>query len=269
MAEEKQGFQNTGLLITAAVLAVISGVLYNVQIARERARLTPKTKKILRAKRDILAGQIAEKSDIEQVEVPKAVFNALENPIEAININDPLKTGLSMTVRKGDYLLWSHLLGNAGPETAGVISGVDFTGYPLELDPKGSVGDIVRVGNYVDVYGEFSLPVNGIIERQTIRILEAVRIVTVGGKGRGAGASRSGEPIRSTGSRRYGAMAVEIKRDEAPVLKNVLSRKIGPLTVVLLSKNVKRDKNRIGLVNDDLRNLKPLAGDSSLFPIDR
>jgi len=259
---------STGLLITAGVVAVIFVVLYNIQISRITSKLTPDTKKVLKVNRDIPANQIPERSDLDQVEIPISVFEALNNPMEVEYLDTATTTRVANTVTKGSYLLWADLHGNTGPETAGYLSSDEFIGHPLVVDPKLSIGDIVRVGNYVDIYGVFPMNVKGKIEMKPVRILEAVRIVTVGGKGRGTGASRAGDPVKSSGSRRYSELTVEIKRDEAPVLISVLTRNIGPLRVVLLNKNVKRNKNRIGLVNSELRNLKPLVTDDNPFTSD-
>jgi hypothetical protein len=94
--------------------------------------------------------------------------------------------------------------------------------YPLKVIPEETPGDLVRVGDYVNVYGVFSVANKA---PESYLILKAARVLTIGGRGpkdKPAG-SRAGDE----GQANYRSINVEVSDAVGRQLDNLMSHSVG------------------------------------------
>jgi len=218
MAEEAPALQNKKLILVAVLLGVAVVVLYNIHISRIRRQVEGGKVKLLRVNRDIRAGEEVTAKDVDVVAVPENFADNLGAPIRAEE-RDVLPYVVNRSLQKDQYLLWSHITGGDENRPSAAISD-EKVAVALELDPKLSPGDILRVGDRVNVLGYLPAKGGGY---ETYRIIKGVKVHTIGGVGRSEATGSGRASGGSVGRRSYDSVTIELPPDESIKLYNVLS----------------------------------------------
>ncbi len=179
MAEKTQGVQNLWLLATAIVLGLLAVVIYNVHISAIRDERKSQTEKVLTVAQDIRKGQSLKDSFLIEEEIFRDKGGAWEKHVLASRRDSLIKgkKPVFVTLRRGEYLMECHLTRPDQTDVAGVLR-PGMVGKTISVASDESPGDLLRADGYIDLLGIFQTK-EGRFE--TIRILEGVRVVSVGG----------------------------------------------------------------------------------------
>lgn len=256
MAEDRSMVRNKGMLAVAFVLAVLVVVLYNVQVRRVAEEARGTVVKVLVFRRSMKAGdEIDAKKDLEIKEIPRQVREPLGSVVDIKTPEDVSAMNgyiLNQDVSKGAFLQWGHVLQDRdkGP-SGGIRSG--FVGYSLQVDARAVPGDMLRVGDYVNLVGRISLQGRPL---QSYRIVERIRVLAIGGRGvkeavlTGKGRARKADQ----GQRSFRSITVELLPAESLILDNVVSHVVGDVRIEVLRPDSRAD-SKAGSINDKLRAL--------------
>jgi hypothetical protein len=239
------------MLIAAAVIAVFVVILYNVQVRRVEARARGETVYLLTFTHSMRAG---EQLDVDRDLAVQEVARQFEGRLGgAVILKSPEDRrdyrGMSLTrvAEKGEYLRWSHVQAEAGASPSQKIA-PGMVGYPVPLDSRYVPGDILRVGDKINLVGRFQL---GSSPPKAYRILEHVDVLAVGGRG----LEEPGffdEP--AGGQRSYRSVTIEISPAQSLILDDVLNRVVGGVRVELVNRMARR-VDTAGKVNPELSGL--------------
>ncbi len=101
----------------------------------------------------------------------------------------------------------------------------------LEIDSSESLGDILRVGDRVNILAKLSIPGKGI---GTYRIIEGVKVLAVGGQGLyDEQSTKRARQFAAEGLRSYRSVTIEIDPDVSLQLSNILSYCVGNIQLEL------------------------------------
>jgi Flp pilus assembly protein CpaB len=221
MAQEAPVVHNRRLLIVAAVLGLVVVILFNVQTQAIRTSLQGTQLPALTVTRDLRPGETIKPEDVTSTTVSSDTVNAFGNAISRQDF-DNVQMTTNQSVPKGRTLLWAYVVkGDAANRPSNIIaSGME--NYPLKVIPEETPGDLIRVGDYVNVYGLFSVANK---PPESYLILKAARVLTVGGKGpkdRPVG-SKAGDE----GQANYRSINIEVSDVVGRQLDNLMSHSIG------------------------------------------
>ena len=272
MAESPQSVKNKGLLITAACLAVIIAVLYNVQMYQVRKSFETKKLEYIQVTRDLDIGNEITRADLEIVEIDETVKAAIGNAVDAKNMDYVLNKPLVSRVRKGEFLRWPNIQSFDSGDNASYLQSDDYTTFALAIDPELSLGDVVQRGDRVDIYATVNVPASAAPDGKPIfatkLVLEAVRVVTVGGTSGARDGDASTRPGRSQGLRSWRTLSVEVKRIEMAHLINLKDYVRGSWVVSLRRRDMSTPPEQGTIHDESLRRLKPFAGPPRLGEVD-
>ena len=229
MAEETQGIQNKWLLLIAVVLGVIVVLIYNAHIRAIRAEQKGKTVAIIQVNKDLKLGEKITARHIKMEEIPHGSEKAFGKVLKWEDRNFVLALGgrrVNQPVMKGQYLLWDHVMDYSGSRASGKL-GDGMVAIPIEFDSDKSLGDILSVGDTVNLKGVFDLKGG---QYKTYRIISGVRVMNVGGRGAagGAGAGRG-----RTGMKSYRRITIEVSPKVSLELSNLMTHMHGDIQLEL------------------------------------
>lgn len=253
MADEKSsGIQNKWLLIIALVLGALVVLVYNAHIRAIRSEKEGQYRDIVEMTKDLKADGKITRRHIAKIRIPAGDEKAFRKVIPWKQRDWLLAGGgrrVNQAVKKGEYLLWDHVMGGSGASPAGTL-GEGMVAIPLEFDASQSLGDMLSVGDRVNLKGVFSVrggPLN------TYRMIEAVRVLNVGGRGASEGSGRGRGGMKS-----YRKITIEVSEDVSLQLSNLFSHMQGEVQLELRSASNRLPINA-GEINPALANLAQKA----------
>lgn len=215
MAQEAPVVHNQRLLIVAGVLGLIVVILYNVQMQAVRNSLQGPTVPVLRVTRDLQVGEVIKPEDLKQEELDSDVVASLGNVVKANQwVKDSQQT-VNRPVKRNQFLLWADIVPSEDTNKPSRFVSQGMQTYTLRLLPEGTPGNLIRLGDYVDVWGTFSVGNN----TGSYLILKAARVLAIGGKGadeRTTGARNTVEPG-------YRTITIEVHEMVGKQLDNLMS----------------------------------------------
>lgn len=222
MAEEAKGVQNKAVLIIAVVLAVIMVAIYNFHVAFLKKTLQPEKVKLLKTNRDLKPGDRITAKDVVTVEVEKASLDAIGSVITdmAFVTGNPV----NQAVDKDRFLLWAYFTSARANPIEKILS-PNMVAYALPVDPKYTLGSLLQPGAFVNIIG--LLPDGKGL--QMMRIIEGVKVVSVGGKTGDTMNDRTSGAV--TGA--YRNVVIEVSPKVSLQLANVMSRVQGEIRLEL------------------------------------
>ncbi len=265
MAEQTQTIRSKGLLITALAVGVIAVVLYNVQLYQVRKSYEKPTVRLLKVNRDVGPSRRLSEEDLETVEIDKSLQQSLGNVLLAREADYATSKVLRKSLQKGEWLTWAHFDADRASSPSAILSSTNHTTFTLSLDPDNTPGDILRIGDLVDVWADVFMPgANGRTQLKTKRVLEAARVVSVGDQGPESAREAASQTRSERTPQRYRKITIEILRGERPILHAIRTHiPRGLWQVSLLRPDVPLPDKR-GTVNDpELRKLdvRPVISD--------
>ncbi len=257
MAEESsgQGVSNVVLVVVSVALGMAAALVYNLHIRAVREEGKGDLVEVIRASRNIEAGEEITSDHLSEVSIPRDLMDSIGKVVKRENAEIVLGTRPSRQIKKGEYILHTDLGQVGGSEKWSDESKSAFT---IEFDPRTSPGQLLKKGDYVDVYGIVDPPRG---QRKTYRILSAVKVEGIEGQSsdtRRSWASRGGDDSPS----RYRTVQVLLEPEVFEQFKNVKTWVDGSLTVGVLHPNMVSRRRDAGRVNPDLRNLPARSGAS-------
>ena len=259
MPEDRPGVQNKGLLVSAVVVGLLVVAMYNYQINQVRKAGRGESVEVLAFARAHDAGEQIKEHSFSRV---KMDLDFIEGLGDVVNLRDDKLTDvvgqgqkLQMAVPSGRFLRWGHLQGYKGdPPSANIRKGMEF--FPLGIEPRLSPGTMLNIGDHVSLMGIFTTKSG----RGTYRIMEHVRVLSIGGvTGRGLATRTGGSRTSGTSQRTYSSLGIEITPDTARRLNNVLTRLEGPLHVSVASRGSDIIGDGKPKIHPELRDLPALG----------
>lgn len=220
MSEQTQGVQNKWLLVIALVLGGVSVFVYNMHIRAVRNEYEGNKVKVVEITTDLEPGSRIKKDNIRphQILADEVDKKSYGNVIPWSQRDWLLTQGgkkVNQAVSKNNFLLWEHVTGRGGTiPSAKLTEGMVLKA--IEIDPSQSLGDALSAGDRVNLCGLF--PAGNGYKSQ--RIIEAVRVVNIGGKG-ASSSSRRGT------SKSYRKITIEVPENVSLKLDNVLTHMVG------------------------------------------
>ena len=116
--------------------------------------------RVLKWKVSRKTGDLVTKEDVESVTIPVTTFKHVAGIVKDDEVNHALVIGghLSRNVRRGDFIRHSDILQNRPGVSRRIRSG-DYRAFLLEVDPKRTAGDLLRVDDRIDIIGLVSVGV--------------------------------------------------------------------------------------------------------------
>ncbi|MBL7133383.1 MAG: hypothetical protein ISS78_04740 [Phycisphaerae bacterium] len=251
MAEQAPAIQSKRLLVVALVLAGIVVVIYNVHITQVRKAGRGKMIDLLQFRRDIDPGETVTKKDIRIVEVDRINYGSLGNVVTKKDFDLVVGSVLNQSGRKNEFVKYGHVTADEGGGPARKL-GEGMVAVSLEIDPRNALGDILRVYDRVNILARLS------VNRQrlkTYRVIRAVRVMAVGGRGEHGSGTTAGTRIRmGRMPRSYRSITVEIPEKISLQLANVLSHRAGSIWIELCRSGRTVDAGA-GQINPELKSL--------------
>ena len=246
--EQTPGVRNKKLLIVALLLAAVVVVVYNIHISRVRSAAEGETVRVMRFLRDMDVGEEIERRDFEPVSIE--IGRETADGISAVPAEkwDAVGKRLMRSAQKGEVLVWPHVIGEHRSLPSSKIT-PGKVAVSLVVDPRRAPGDILHVGDRVNIMGVLSVG-NGPL--RTYRIAEWLKVLAVGGRGLTeppGGARYVDRTVRS-----YRSITVEVSPEVSAQLANVLSHVHGSIWLELRNPR-DRAPVRAGKVNSELENL--------------
>ncbi len=251
MAEQTQGIQNKWLLLIAVVLAVVVVIIYNAHIRAVRNELVGEKVALVKVTRDFKRGEKITARNVEREMIPRSSEKAFGNVLRWEDLDILRESGgrlINQPINKGQLLLWDHLLDFQRSRPSNTLR-EGMVAIPIEFDADQSLGDILSVGDTVNLKGVFSV---GDKPAQTYRIISAVRVLNVGGQG--AIEQTGKNAMRAGGMKNYRKMTVEVDEDVSLKLSNLLSHMLGKVQLELRRRDERMPPDA-GKINQALESL--------------
>jgi Flp pilus assembly protein CpaB len=257
MAEESsgQGVSNVVLVVVSVALGMAAALVYNLHVRAIRNEGKGDLVAVVRASRNIEPGEEITSDHLEEVSIPRDLMDSIGKVVKRENAEIVLGTRPSRQIKKGEYILHTDLGQVGGTEKWSDESKSVFT---IEFDPRTSPGQLLKKGDYVDVYGIVDPP-NG--DRKTYRVLSAVKVEGV--EGQSIDTRRSwASPGSDNSPSRYRSIQILLEPEVIKQFGNVKTWVDGSLTVAVLHPNMVSRRRDAGQINPDLRNLSARSGAS-------
>ena len=263
MAEQTPAIQSKRLLMVALVLAGIVVVIYNVHITQVRKAGRGKMIDLLQFRRDMDPGETVTKKDIHVKPVDRLVYRGMGNVVTEKDFDLVVGSVLNQSARKDDYVKYGHVTADEGGGPARKL-GEGMVAVSLEIDPRNALGDILRVYDRVNILARLSVNRK---QLKTFRVIRAVRVMAVGGRGEyGRTTAEGGRTRIGRLPRSYRSITVEIAEKISLQLANVLSHKAGSIGIELCRSGQTVDATA-GQIAPELKSLvdqaSPGRGESS------
>jgi Flp pilus assembly protein CpaB len=248
MAEQVPTIQNKKLLAVACVLALVVVAVYNFRIQQVKEAGKGKAIELVRLTHDLDAGDKIAAQDMELVPVEKSAAAALGNVIDKDNMNFAIGMPVNQRVVKGQWLQWGQITQQEAAQPSRKIS-PGMVAVTLSVDPRLSPGDVLRVGDRVNVLGVMAL---GSQPAKAYRIIDDVRVLAVGGRGARENLSRTSV---ETPQQSYRSVLIEVSPEVSLQLSNVLSHVRGSVWVEVLNPDTGTSP-LAGQINPELRRIE-------------
>ena len=157
MAEKTQGIQNKWLLLIAVVLAVVVVIIYNAHIRAVRNELVGEKVSLVKVTRDFKPGEKLTVRYVEKEQIPRSSEKAFGDVLRWKDLDILRDKGgrlLNKPINKGQLLLWDHLLDFRRTRPSNTLR-EGMVAIPIEFDSDQSLGDILSVGDTVNLKGVF------------------------------------------------------------------------------------------------------------------
>ncbi len=257
MAKEKetsQGIQNKWLLLIAIVLGVVVVFIYNAHVSAIREEMKGKAIEVVEMARDLDAGQRLTTRHIRMAEIPRGEAAAFGRVVRWSDRHRLLVRGgkhVNQKLSKGDYLQYDHLPGGSGlVPSSKITEGMVLRGLQFSKDQ--SPGDALMPNDTINLLGVFSV---GGGKPRMYRMIEGVRVLNIAGRG---AADRNLSGASSSATRSYRQISIELRKDVALDLANLLTHMQGEIGLELNRRGDKPSMNA-GRINPDLKKLASYA----------
>ena len=258
--EQAPAVQNKGLLITALVLGLLVVLVYNWHIGEVRRAGIGETVMLLAPKRSLEPGEKLDPKDLRIIRVETHFREGIGSNVVSGTTPEELKDEvLSRGVQRGRFLRWGDITGHQEQAMSEVLR-KDMEAFTLKIESSESPGQMLRQGDRIVVMGTLAI---GGKAPKSFRIIEGVKVVSVGGLAVAgtAGRTRSGSSARAM--RSYRSIGIQVDRDTALQLHNIVPLVIGNLRVNVLSPKDKGNKYVDPIpINEELKDVKPIDQDS-------
>ena len=229
---------NKKLLLISLGLGVAAVILFYMYTSIQEAQAKESVVRVLKWKLNRKADDEVSKEDVASVTVALTTFRNLESVMKDNEENRSLVIGghLSRSVKRADFIRFSDILENTpeAPSRRIKMQPDDFgyRAFPLEVDPKRTIGDMLRVDGRIDIIGLVSV---GGKPARAYTLIENLRVLGVGGRSespedrlRRARRGRVADNLRV-----YRTLTVEVHKRTAERLAELLPRVRGKIWVVL------------------------------------
>ncbi len=217
MAEEAPGVQNKWLLVIAVVIGLVVVALHNVHVGAVRRQARGRELQLLRTRVDLEPGARIERADLEVVTIREENAEPFGNVLTERDIGTAVRENVNQRIPAGRWLTWEHFLGEAARRPA---ESIDPDKVSCVIDIDGSPGELLTVGDRVNVLGVFAVGGRG---ARTYRVVESVPVIAIDG--------RTEPGTRRTNFRQ---VQVIVDREVSPKLKNVLTHRRGEVWLEVL-----------------------------------
>ncbi|MBT3278918.1 MAG: hypothetical protein HN909_07945 [Phycisphaerales bacterium] len=232
MAEKSKGVQNLWLLAIAIVLGMLAVVIYNVHISAIRNENKQKRIEVIKVTKALKIGANLKDNIMERAIIYTDDEGAADHYV-AHDRRPALISGKGQTVylpiQKGEFLMEHHITSRQSGGAASAIS-PDLPTNTINIDD--SPGQLLEPGGFVNIKGLFQIKETGRYE--TVRILENIRVVGVGGKrleaSTMAAARNAGRAMTN-----FRTITVELPPELSLQLDNLKTHCIGNFTVEVLA----------------------------------
>ena len=232
MAEQTPGVKNKKLLLVALGMGILVVLIYNLHIGQVRQAGKGQQVLLVRFRHDLKKGSMLKDNNVKLEPVPAALAEGLGSVVvlkQSKEFGQYRTRALTEDVEMNQYLRIDHLEGTARDAPSNRIE-PNKEVFTLVFDPMFSPGEILRPGGRVNILGKFE-EFPG--KNKYYRIIEAVRVHTVGGKSLsepvsiGRGSTFSGETARS-----YRAVGIEVMVDDTLKLARLTEGRMIIVTVL-------------------------------------
>jgi len=253
--EQAPAVQNKGLLITALVLGLLVVLLYNWHISEVRKAGIGDTVMLLVARRSLDAGEKLDPKDLKIVYVETHFRKGLgSNVVSGVSPEEVKDEVLSRGVQRDRFLRWGDITGHEDDPKSGILR-KGMEAFTLNIETNESPGQMLRQGDRIVVIG--TLAVKGRAPK-SYRIIEGVKVVSVGGLATVTGTGRSRFGGSSRAMRSYRSIGIQVDAETAVQLHNVVPLVIGNLRVNVLSPKDKGNKYVDPIpINKELKDVEP------------
>jgi len=255
MAEQTQGIRSKWLLLTAVVLGVLVVVIYNAHIRAIRQEFAGNKISLVKVTRDFKRGEKITVRYVEREQIPRSSAKAFGNVLRWKDLDILRENGgrvVNQPINKGQLLLWDHLLDFRRTRPSSTLR-EGMVAIPIEFDADQSLGDILSVGDTVNLKGMFAI---GGKSARMYRIISGLRVLNVGG--RGAAEQTPGRSARAGSMRNYRKITVEVDEDVSLQLSNIFSHMLGKVQLELRRRDAKLPADA-GQINPALTTLATQA----------
>ena len=264
--QESQTVKNKGLLVTAVVLGVLVVFVYNWHISSVRDAGIGEKVKMLVFNRTMEAGEKIEMSDLEVKPVETHFMESIgSNVIFGVTPKELEGEVLSQKVQRGRFLRWDDILGH-GQKSPTHLLDEGTESFQISIQPRESPGQMLRVGDRIVLLGVLAPPGKKV---STYRIIEGVKVVSIGGMAASPTTGRNKPGERRYGSimRSYRTIGIQVTPETATELNNVLTHLLRDLRIdVMAHKDKKKFVEKKIEVTPELRGLQASAEKASLTP---
>ncbi len=265
---------NKKLLVTALLLGIVAMVLFFAYDWMQKTRVEENVIRVLRWKADLKVGQEVSEADFGPVEVSRDAQRNL-NLMEYTPSNRTFPVGnhLSRDVKRDDFMRFSDLLENPSEVPSRRIKYEEdddgnprvkgYRAFPLEVDPRRTVGDLLRVDDRIDIIGLISI---GGKPARAYSLIKNLRVLAVGGRSQSPEARfrQRGRERSSQNLRVYRTLTVEVQEKTACNLAELLPRVRGKIWIVVRHPEEGESMATDGKINPALRPVldEPLPDDA-------
>ncbi len=211
--------QNWRTLLIAILLGLVVAVIYNVHIRQVRQEGKGDLVTVLKVNKDLNVGDQLKPEFIDDVQVRAEFAKDMKMLLKSDEsyVKDA-KRVLNVPLKRDAYLTWDLMeqIDMSRRPSASISEGM--VAVPMQLDPKGLPGELLRPGDHVNIIGIVN--VGG--KLATYRIIEGVRVLEVGyrvEKDKSAGGARA----MDVGLTNYREIGIELSLATSLEFKSVLT----------------------------------------------
>lgn len=249
MAEESPAVQNKGMLIVALVLGALVVAIYNWQIDRVRTESKGATVWLIKAERDIKAGEKVDTNKDFTLQEVSAQFKGTLGEVVVLNSREDAKYYNAALLKRP--VLAGHYLTTDDTEverTVNPSNSIDPNRVAVGVPVRDIPGEMLRPGDKVNLLGRFNLK-DGV---KTYRIIEGVTVRSIGGRGvRESFSVGKGYNTGDEGQINYRNITIEVTEPVSLQLETVLAHVPAGVKIEMLNPNATLPA-RAGEINKEL-----------------
>jgi Flp pilus assembly protein CpaB len=206
---------------------------------------------VLKWRADRKEGQEVTADDIQVVDISREQAQKIVGVVKSTPEDRALVIGgqLKRDVTRSDFVRFSDVLENRGDVPSQRIKMGGFRAFPLRVDPQRTVGDLLRVGDHIDIIGLVSV---GGKPAKAYTLISNVRVLAVGGRSETPEERSRVRGRTSQNLRVYRTLTIELKLTTCEQMAELLPRVRGKIWVVVRNPNEKANPNVDGKINPQL-----------------